>query len=322
MLSMLKELLKQKQSYIDYFFEKLDISAAEQLLDILHKCQGTMVFTGVGKSGLIAKKIAMTMTSTGSRAFYLSPTNALHGDLGILTERDAFIMLSKSGESEELLHLVPFLRNKHVKIIGIVSNPTSRLAKACDFTMTLPMEKELCPFDLAPTTSTVIQMIFGDVLTIALMRMHNFSLDQYALNHPAGRIGKRITVKVQDLMLKGPSLPVCQLDDKLVESLVELSNKRCGCLLVVNKEMILQGIFTDGDLRRALQKHGAKVLDQPINQLMTNSPRCIHPGKLAWEAMQHMEADQKNAITCMPVVDEGRKVLGLIRLHDLIQSGM
>lgn len=319
---MLKELFAQKKLYLDYFFKHLDIPAAEKILHLLHSCQGTMVFTGVGKSGLVAKKIAMTMTSTGSRAFYLSPTNALHGDLGILTDRDIFIMLSKSGESEELLHLIPFLRNKHVKIIAIVCNANSRLAKSCDYSVTLPMEKELCPFDLAPTTSTVIQMIFGDVLTIALMQMHNFSLDQYALNHPAGKIGKRITVKVQDLMLKEKSVPLCKPDDKLVESLVELSNKRCGCLLVVNKEMHLEGIFTDGDLRRALQKHGAQVLDQPIGALMTKSPRFIDPHKLAWEAMKQMEFDQKNAITCMPVLDETRKVLGLIRLHDIVQSGL
>jgi arabinose-5-phosphate isomerase len=318
----LKELFAQKKLYIDYFFDKLNIEKAEELLKLLHGCKGTIVFTGVGKSGLIAKKIAMTMTSTGTRAFYLSPTNALHGDLGILTDKDVFIMLSKSGETDELLHLIPYLRNKHVKIIGVVCNEKSRLAKACDFSITLPMEKELCPYDLAPTTSTVIQMIFGDVVTIALMQMHNFSLDQYALNHPAGRIGKRITVKVEDLMLKEKSIPVCRPEDKLVESLVELSNKKCGCLLVVNKEMVLEGIFTDGDLRRALQKHGATVLDQPIGQLMSLSPRFINPGKLAWEAMQLMEHDQKNAITCMPVIDASRKVLGLIRLHDIVQSGL
>jgi arabinose-5-phosphate isomerase len=318
----LKELFTQKKLYIDYFFDKLNIEKAEELLKILHGCQGTIVFTGVGKSGLIAKKIAMTMTSTGTRAFYLSPTNALHGDLGILTDKDVFIMLSKSGETDELLHLIPYLRNKHVKIVGVVCNGNSRLAKACDFSITLPMEKELCPYDLAPTTSTVIQMIFGDVMTIALMQMHNFSLDQYALNHPAGRIGKRITVKVEDLMLKEKSVPICRPEDKLVESLVELSNKKCGCLLVVNKEMVLEGIFTDGDLRRALQKHGATVLDQPISKLMSLSPRFINPGKLAWEAMQLMEHDQKNAITCMPVIDATRKVLGLIRLHDIVQSGL
>jgi len=289
---------------------------------MLYECQGTMIFTGVGKSGLVAKKIAMTMTSTGSRAFYLSPTNALHGDLGILTSKDIFIMLSKSGETEELLHLIPSLRNKHVQIVGILSNPSSRLAKACDLAVHLPMEKELCPFDLAPTTSTVIQMIFGDVLTIALMRMHNFSLDEYAKNHPAGRIGKRITTKVQDLMLRGPAIPLCKPQDKLVDILVELSNKRCGCLLVVNEEMILQGIFTDGDLRRALLKHGANVLNSLIKDLMTCSPRHISPSKLAWEAMQMMESDPKNAITCMPVIDESKKVHGLIKLHDIVQSGL
>lgn len=320
--AVLKELFSQKRQYLDFFFEKLDIEAADQLLQMLFDCQGTMIFTGVGKSGLVAKKIAMTMTSTGSRAVYLSPTNALHGDMGILNSKDVFVMLSKSGESDELLHMIPSLRNKGVKLVAIVSNGNSRLAKACDFSITLPLEKELCPFNLAPTTSTSIQMIFGDVLTIALMRMNNFSLDEYALNHPAGRIGKRITTKVQDLMLSGANLPVCKPHDKLVDILVELSNKRCGCLLVVDEAMTLQGIFTDGDLRRALLKQGAAVLDQPIQNMMTCSPRYIAPNKLAWEAMQLMESDPKNAITVMPVLGEAKKVLGLIKLHDLVQSGL
>lgn len=319
---MLKELFDKKREYLNHFFESINLQEAEKFLEILRGCRGLMVFTGVGKSGLIAKKIAVTMTSTGSRALYLSPTNALHGDLGILSKEDLFILLSKSGESDELLSLLPFLRNKGVKILGVVSNPKSRLAKACDFTVTLPVMKELCPFNLAPTTSTAIQMIFGDVMAIALMQKSNFTMDQYAMNHPAGSIGKRMTVKVSDLMLVGNHVPLCKPEDKLVDTLVELSNKRCGCVLVIDENKTLQGIFTDGDLRRALLNQGPNVLQMTMKQLMTCSPKFMPPGKLALEAMQLMEADQKNAITCLPVIDDNKKVLGLIKLHDIIQSGL
>lgn len=319
---MLKELFDLKRQYINHFFEAMDLEEAEKFLQALRDCQGTMVFTGVGKSGLVAKKIAVTMTSTGSRALYLSPTNALHGDLGILCEKDVFVLLSKSGESDELLNLVPFLRNKGVKLLAIVSNGKSRLAKACDFSVTLPLEKELCPYNLAPTTSTSIQLIFGDIMAIALMRHQKFSLDQYAMNHPAGSIGKRMIVKVKDLMLRDALVPLCRPADKLVDTLVELSNKRCGCVLIVNDEMIMQGIFTDGDLRRSLQNMGPHVLEKTMGELMTRAPRFIEPERLAWDAMQLMEADQRNAITCLPVIDDKRKVMGLIKLHDIVQSGL
>lgn len=319
---MLKELFDNKRQYLDYFFDHLDLSLAEQFLKILKECQGLIVFSGIGKSGLVAKKIAVTMTSTGSRALFLSPTNALHGDIGILTPKDLFILVSKSGESDELFSLIPYLRNKGVKILSIVSNPNSRLAKSSDFAMILPLEKELCPFDMAPTTSTTIQSIFGDVMAIALMKDQKFTLDQYAMNHPAGNIGKRITLKVKDLMLTGKKLPLCKAEDKLSDILIELSNKRCGCVLVVDDHMMLRGIFTDGDLRRALQGKGPNVLDLTMEQLMTCSPKYIGPSQLAIDAMHTMESDQKNAITCLPVLEESKKVLGLIKLHDIVQSGL
>lgn len=320
---MLKDLFEQKRQYLEYFFQSLDLGRAQKFLDVLSACKGTIVLTGIGKSGLVAKKIAVTMISTGTRAHFLSPANAMHGDLGILNHQDVFIFLSKSGESEELLNLVPFVRNKNTKILGIVSNGESRLAKACDLTITLPLLKELCPYNLAPTTSTAIQMIFGDVLSIALMKHNNFSMDEYVKNHPGGSIGKRMLIKVRDLMITGQGLPLCAATDKLVDVLVELSNKRCGCVLVVDDKMIMQGIFTDGDLRRTLVSHGSKALEFPIQEIMTRKPRHITDGKLAWEAMQQMEADQKRAITCMPVLEEeSRKLLGLIRLHDIIQSGI
>ena len=319
---MLKELFAIEKNVLNKFFDTLDIQASEELLQILQDCKGLMFFTGVGKSGLVAEKIALTMTSTGSRAFYLSSANALHGDIGIVTDQDVFVMLSKSGESDELLQMIPFLRNKGVKLIAIVNQANSRLGKACDISIVLPMEKELCPFDLAPTTSTVIQMIFGDVLAIALMSLRRFSLAEYAMNHPAGRIGRRLTLKVKDLMLVNEAIPICYPQQKLMDILVELSDKKCGCVLIVKPDQYLQGIFTDGDLRRALQELGSAALETILQELMTKTPRTIGPQELAVHALQVMEGDQKKPITVLPVISEDRKVVGIVKMHDIIQSGL
>lgn len=319
---MISKLLEKERLSLNHFFDQIDVGQMEKALDVLSSCQGLIILSGVGKSGLVAEKISMTLTSTGSRSLFISPTNALHGDIGIATDKDVFVLLSKSGESEELLNLVPFLRNKSVKIIALVSNPESRLAKAVDFALTIPHENELCPFDLAPTTSTVIQMIVGDVLAIALMEYKRFSVDQFAQNHPSGRIGRRIVTRVKDLMIKGEGIPLAGPQDKLVDTLVELSNKRCGCVLIVNKDRDLLGIFTDGDLRRALQKRGSKALDLSLEELMTQSPRWIAETELAWDALHYMESDQKHPIMVLAVLNADKKVTGVIKMHDIVQAGL
>lgn len=319
---MLKELLRKEKISLDHFFDNLDLETAEQLFELLKECKGLVIFTGIGKSGLVAEKIALTMTSTGSRALYLSASSALHGDIGMVSRDDIFIMISKSGESDELLQMIPFLRNKGVKLVAIVNNKDSRLAKACDLKVVLPLEEELCPYNLAPTTSTVIQLIFGDVLAIALMKHKKFSLSEFAMNHPAGKIGRQLTMRVKDLMLTGTSIPTCSPRHKLVETLVELSNKRCGCVLIVEEDNSLQGIFTDGDLGRGLQEHGPKALEITMQDLMTRTPRFIQLDAMASHALTIMEADQKHPITVLPVVNEDHKVVGLIKMHDIVQSGL
>ena len=319
---MLPELLKKARNHLDAFFDEIDVSALEKVFDLFLSCKGVLFFTGVGKSGLVAQKIAATMTSTGTKALAISPTDALHGDIGIVSKDDVFIILSKSGETEELLQILPFVRNKGAKLLAVVSKEGSRLARGCDFSISLPFQQELCPFDLAPTTSTTTQVIFGDILAIALMRAKNFSLLEYASNHPNGQIGRRSTLLVQDLMLQGEELPVAFPEKKLSEVLNEFSNKRCGCLLVVDQQKKLHGIFTDGDLRRSLEKHGGDVLSRPLSEMMTLSPRAVDPKALAWDALKLMEADQRRPITVLPVLDEDQRVVGLIKMHDLIQSGV
>lgn len=320
--AMLKELLDKQREYSNLFLDSLDLEESQKMVDLLLQCKGVIFFTGIGKSGLVAKKIAFTMVSTGTRALYLSPTDALHGDLGMVSSNDVFIILSKSGESDELINLIPSIRNKGAVLLGVVCNAHSRLARACHHSVTLPVHKELCPFDMAPTMSTTAQLMFGDLLTIALMRHKNFSLDEYALNHPSGRIGKRITLKVKDLMLTGSKVPLCRADHKVVDILVELSNKRCGCILVTNEDFKMLGIFTDGDLRRALQNKGGSVLETKMSELMTTNPRWVGEETLAWEAMKVMEADYQKRITVLPVINEERTILGVIHMHDIVQSGL
>lgn len=315
---MLAALFQEQCDHINAFFKQIDMQRAQEVLDACLACTGKIVFSGIGKSGIVAEKLATTLTSTGTHALNLPPTNALHGDIGILNPSDLLIMLSKSGESDELLNLLPLVKLRKVKTIAWVSNPASRLAQSCDLSIHLPLEKELCPFDLAPMTSSALQLIFGDILSAALMKSKAFSLDEYAQNHPAGAIGKKVTLKVRDLMLTGDQLPLCAPNTPMCEALLELSRKRCGCILIVRDGTLL-GIFTDGDLRRALQKQPESVLQSSIEAFMHPSPDCIHPDRLAIDALRQMEG--KKRVMMLPVVEENA-LIGLVHLHDILQVGL
>ena len=318
---MLPELLKEQRRNIDHYFENLDLSQVDKVVQECLNTKGLIVFTGVGKSGIIAEKIAMTMISTGTKALYLPPTDFLHGDIGILSENDLLVMMSRSGETEELLNPVPFAKKRGSRLLAIVSNPHSRLAKHCDLSINLPFKKELCPFDLAPTTSTSVQLLFGDMLAIALMRSKGFDLSAYAMNHPSGSIGKKISITVEELMFKEGHVPLAGPDDRLIDVLVELSNKKCGALLIVDQQKNFLGIFTDGDLRRSLQNQGPNVLEKRMQDLMTAKALTIDKSMLAWDAMKIMQRDPKKFVMMLPVVDRG-KVVGILRMHDLVQAGI
>jgi arabinose-5-phosphate isomerase len=317
---MLKNLFETQRKYLNHFFENIDIEKSKKILNTFLECKGNIIFTGVGKSGIIAQKIATTMLSTGTKAFYLSSVDALHGDMGMISEKDLFVILSKSGESKELIQLIPHVNQKKAKIISIVSNKNSKLAKLSDLYISLPVKKEICPFNLAPTTSAAVQLLFGDILTVALMKNKNFSLDDYAVNHPYGSIGKKITLKVEQLMLKGKNIPLCFEKDLLVDVIDVLSSKRCGCLIVVDEKFCLKGIFTDGDLRRAIEGNRKTFLYKKIKDLMTVNPKTVLKDALAWDAMKEMERNGK-LVTVLPVL-EGKKVIGIIRMHDIIQEGL
>lgn len=318
---MLRKLLDKQKSNLDYFFSHLDLSQCERVIEEVLCTSGILFFTGVGKSGFIAQKVAATLMSTGTKSLYLPAIDALHGDLGIIDSKDLVFIFSKSGETEELFHLLPHLRNKGVKTIALTANRESRLARGVDLFVELPCQSELCPFDLTPTTSSEIQLLFGDLLAIALIEAKGVTLRAFAENHPAGSIGKRVTVKVRDLMLDQNQTPFCTSSQRLEEVLIDFSDKKCGCLVVIDEKRRLKGIFTDGDLRRALQKKGENILKEKIENLMTKSPKAINHDSLAWEAVKMMEADPNHPIMVLPVLDQGQ-VVGLIKMHDLIQAGI
>lgn len=318
---MLRELFNDQRQHLEYFFDHLDEDQAQAVFNLCSSVKGFLVLTGVGKSGFVAEKVAMTLVSTGTKALFLHPTNFLHGDIGILSSDDCVILLSKSGETEELLSLVPFIRKRGAKLIALVSNLQSRLAHHADVVLQLPVEKELCPFDLAPTISTEVQLLFGDVLAMALMKHKGFTLASYGENHPSGTIGKKATIKVGQIMVQGESLPFCLPSQTLQEILPEFSSKRLGCILVIDEQEKFQGIYTDGDLRRSLQALGSEVMQKTIGELMTRSPIATQSDVLAWEALKLMQKDPKRWIMVLPVLEEN-KVVGLVRMHDIIHTGI
>lgn len=316
----LTHLLETQKEQIQPYFDQLDLAAVTVVFEACKACKGILYFCGLGKSGLIAEKIALTLSSTGTRASFLSAVNAMHGDLGILAPDDIVLFVSKSGQSDELLQVLPFVKRRGCKTISVTCLQNSRLQAGCDIHLHLPMGAELCPFDLAPTTSAAVQLLFGDLLTVALMRERGFSLMAYGLNHPAGRIGKRIALRVRDIMKTGAAIPLAHPSTSLVEALPTLSDKRCGCLLIAEKGQLI-GIFTDGDLRRALQKRGPEALSEPLLSLMTLNPQAIHPDALAFDAMQEMEREPNRRIMMLPVTENGH-ICGLILMHDIIQAGL
>ncbi|XP_047956141.1 probable arabinose 5-phosphate isomerase [Salvia hispanica] len=317
----LLNLFKCQQNYLNHFFHNLDISQTLAFTEALLKAQGTIFFSGVGKSGFVAQKISQTLVSLGIKSGFLSPVDALHGDIGILSAEDLLVLFSKSGNSEELLKLAPCARAKGVYLVSVTSVAPNGLTRMCDLNVHLPLERELCPFDLAPVTSTAIQMVFGDTVAIALMGARNLSKEEYASNHPAGRIGKCLIFKVKDVMKKKDELPVCREQDLIMDLLVELTSKGCGCLLVINDDYHLLGTFTDGDLRRTLKASGEGIFKLTVGEMCNRNPRTIGPEAMAVEAMQKMESPP-SPVQFLPVINDENVVIGIVTLHGLVSAGL
>ena len=301
---------------------RLKRGQVKRAIELLHDCRGKVVMVGVGKSGNIAEKIAATLTSTGTAALYLHPSDALHGGLGILSSDDVVIALSNSGETDEIITMLPYLKHRQVPIIAIVGNLRSTLARTSDVVLDATVDQEACPLNLAPTTSTTVALAIGDALAMTLMQVKGLTMDDFALNHPAGQLGKRLTLRVADLMHSGAENPVINMDAAWLEVIAAISRGGLGAVNVVDAEGHLAGIITDGDLRRALQKIKLSELERlQGGTIMTRNPIIATPEMLAFDALRLME-DRPSQISVLPVVNNERVCVGLIRLHDIVRSGL
>jgi arabinose-5-phosphate isomerase len=278
---------------------------------------GRVVVTGVGKSGKIAQKISATLSSTGTPSLYLHPTEGLHGDLGMITGADLVLALSHTGNTDELLRLIPAIKSLRVPVIGLGGNAESQLGKAADIWLDGSVAQEACPHNLAPTSSTTLALAIGDALAVALMELRGFDASAFARNHPGGALGRRLHLKVSDVLHDVAATPMLGPDATVEEVLDASSRRNLGAVLIVDSTQKLLGIITDGDLRRAL-KHREKFFSLRARDLMTAKPVCISPDALAFDALERME-NRPSQIKELPVVDQSNRVIGLVRIHDLLK---
>ena len=304
--------------------QRLDAAHAQRAVDMLVACTGKVLVTGVGKSGLVAQKIAASLTSVGLMSVYLNPLDALHGDIGVVRDGDVIIMISNSGETTELLAVIPYVKKRDVQLLGILGKTKSAIGQRCDLALDASVEREASPIDQVPTSSTAVAMAIGDALTVAWMTAKGVSVNDFAMNHPAGSIGRRLTLMVRDLMIPRDKLIMINADARLPEVVDALTTQAVGAVLVTHAvdPDALGGIITDGDLRRALKRTPADGWGELVaRDLMTTSPIAVASGMPAIEALTLMERNAKKAITVLPVIDEA-KVVGMLRMHDLVQAGL
>ena len=286
-------------------------------VEILYECQGRVVLTGMGKSGFIAKKIAATLTSTGTPALYLHPAEGVHGDLGIIVRGDVVIAVSNSGGTIEIVEILPALKRFGVKLIGLVGNSSSALAKECDVVIDVSVHEEACPLNFAPTASTTAALAMGDALALALLEKRGFQAEHLAVFHPGGQLGRRL-LRVGDLMHVGSEMPIVFEQTLMRDAILEISTKRLGMTTVVDAGGRLTGVVTDGDLRRGLEKY-SDLLDRSAGECMTRHPKVIDRDELGARAVQVME---QYKITSLPIVDAKNRPEGVIHLHDLLEAGV
>ena len=292
--------------------------AFDRAVDIVYGIRGKCIVTGVGKSGLIGAKIAATLASTGTPSFFIHPTEALHGDLGMIGREDAVLAISYSGESEELINILPHIKRFDIPLIAMAGNPSSTLARYGDVFLSIEVEREACPLGAAPTASTTLTLALGDALAVALMKKRNFRAEDFASFHPGGTLGKRLFVKIEDLM-RTENLPVIGPDTSLKEAVVVMSEGRLGNVLIEDEEGRLEAVLSDGDVRRALMRKNFDI-EAPALLYANRNPRtCRRTDMLAAEALEMIE---NHKIQMLPIVDDEGKVRGVLHLHDLVEAGI
>lgn len=291
----------------------------EKAVDIIYNSLGRVVVSGMGKSGLVGKKMAATLASTGTPAFFLHPAEASHGDLGMVTSDEVVIAISNSGETEEVVHLIPFLKRFELSLISMTGNPESTLAKAADVNLDISVKEEACPLGIVPTASTTATMAMGDAMAVALLIKRGFKEEDFAFFHPGGSLGKKLFIKVGDLMHTGEALPVVAPEAPMTEAVVSISSKRLGMAIIADSDGKFLGILTDGDLRRGIEKWGKAFFDMKAGEAMTRNPKTINAEELAARALSIME---KHSITSLVVPDGNGCAIGIIHLHDILKKGI
>jgi arabinose-5-phosphate isomerase len=308
-----KDILRIEAEAVGALIDRIDetfIAAIETMFS----CRGKVVVTGMGKSGLIGKKIAATLASTGTPSLFLNPAEGSHGDVGMVSKGDVVLAISNSGETEEIMRILPSLKRLDIKIITMAGNPESVLAKASDVSLDVSVREEACPMGLAPTASTTAALAIGDALAITLLNKRGFTEEDFALFHPGGHLGRRLLLTVEDLMITGNLIPSVNIDTLMKEAIIEISSKRLGITTVTDNSFNLQGVITDGDLRRGLEKWGEEFFMLKAGDVMTHKPKTIAKNMLAAKAVTLME---KYAITVLEETIEG-----VIHLHDLLKAGI
>ncbi len=311
-----KEVVRIEANAVRNLESKIDENFYKAV-DTILKTKGRVIVSGVGKSGIIARKIVATMNSTGTPALFMHPSDAIHGDLGMVRSDDVVILISKSGSTPEIVRIFPVLRRIGTKIIALVGDTKSFLAKESDIVLDVSVEEEACPYDLAPTSSTTATLVMGDALAIALLKAKNFTKEQFAFYHPGGTLGRRLTLKVEEIMTKGENVPIVNQEVDLHIAILEMTSKRLGATCVVDENGKLVGIITDGDLRRAMEKY-SNLSELKAKDVMGKNPKSIKPDVLASYAIQLMETYKITQLIC---IDDDNHPIGMVHLHDLVNLG-
>jgi arabinose-5-phosphate isomerase len=312
-----KKVIEIELGAVQALLDRIDDSFVESAR-LIYNSSGRVVFTGMGKSGLIARKIVATMNSTATAAIYMHPTDALHGDLGMVRKGDIVIVISKSGATEEISNLISMFKRMKVKIIGILGDPNSHLADSCDITLDASVKEEACPHDLAPTSSTTVSLVLGDALAVAILELRGFTAEDFAMLHPAGSLGKRLSLRISEIMYQKKDLPVVNQNTSIKDTILEMTEKRLGATCIVDDERRLVGIVTDGDLRRQLEK-SMDIINLKAADIMTKNPKTIDADSLASFALQKME---NYNITVLIAINGSDEPVGLVHLHDLVKLGL
>ena len=312
-LKLAKEVIRLEAKAVQSLIPRLDRKFTKAI-NLLSFCKGRVVVTGMGKSGIIGRKIVATLSSTGTPSFFLHPGEAIHGDLGMIIKEDVVLAISNSGETDEIVRILPYLKRNGVKIIGLTGDRLSRLARASEIFLNVGVEKEACPFGLVPTASTIAILAMGDALAMALVEKKGISREDFALYHPGGNLGKRLLKRVKDVMHTGKRIPIVFVASSLKEAIIEINDKDFGFTLVINEKGKLVGIVTDGDLRRLLIEK-PDIKKEHISDCMTKNPLTIGKDALAAQAITTME---KKEITALAILNREKKPIGIVHLHDLL----